>query len=89
MRLAVIPATLLALGTTAGPATAADVTISNYAVPKHPAANLTRAFKAGACSIKLSVKRLPPGKYTLKLTATDAAGNASPATPLNVKVRQS
>jgi plastocyanin len=58
------------------------------AVPKHPAANVTRVFKAGARSVKLSVKRLPPGKYTLRLTATDAAGNASPATPLNVNVRQ-
>ncbi|MEA2469299.1 MAG: hypothetical protein QOE38_297 [Thermoleophilaceae bacterium] len=58
------------------------------AVPKHPSANLTRAFKAGARSVKLSVKTLPPGKWTLKLTATDAAGNASPAAPLKVKVRQ-
>jgi plastocyanin len=57
------------------------------AVPKHPGANATRSFKAGARSIKLSVKTLPPGKYTLKLTATDAAGNASPATPVTVKVR--
>jgi plastocyanin len=56
-------------------------------VPKHPAANVTRAFKAGARSVKLSVKKLPPGKYTVKLSATDAAGNASPATPVKVKVR--
>jgi plastocyanin len=57
------------------------------AVPKHPAANLTRSFKAGARNVKLSVKKLPPGKYTVKLTATDAAGNASPAKPVKVKVR--
>jgi plastocyanin len=57
------------------------------AVPKHPAAGVTRSFKAGARNIKLSVKKLPPGKYTLKLTATDAAGNASPAKSLTVKVR--
>src|SRR4051794_925691 len=45
-------------------------------VPKHPAANLTRSFKAGSRNVKLSVKKLPPGKYTVKLTATDGAGNA-------------
>ena len=56
-------------------------------VAKRPAANVTRSFKAGARSIKLSVKKLPPGKWTLKLTATDAAGNASPAKPVKVKVR--
>src|SRR3954453_17228458 len=63
-----------------------DATVK-LAVPKRPKAGVTRAFKAGAHSIKLSVKQLPPGKYTLKLTATDAAGNASPAKPLKVKVR--
>jgi plastocyanin len=56
-------------------------------VAKHPAANLTRSFKAGARNFRLSVKKLPPGKYTAKLTATDAAGNASPATPVKIKVR--
>jgi plastocyanin len=55
-------------------------------VPKHPGAHVTRSFKAGARSVKLSVKKLPPGKYTVKLTATDAAGNASPVTPVKVKV---
>src|SRR5690349_2139394 len=54
-------------------------------VPKRPKANVKRSFKAGAHSIKLSVKKLPPGKYKLKLTATDAAGNASPAKTLSVK----
>jgi plastocyanin len=63
-----------------------DATVK-LAVPKHPAANVTRSFKAGARNIKLSVKKLPPGKYTVKLTATDAAGNASPAKPVKVKVR--
>lgn len=57
------------------------------AVPKHPGANVTRAGKAGANSVKLSTGKLPPGKYTVKLTATDAAGNASPATPVKVTVR--
>jgi plastocyanin len=57
------------------------------AVPRHPKANTSRSFKAGARTVKLSVKTLPPGKWTLKLTAVDAAGNASPVTPVKVKVR--
>src|SRR3954466_4736139 len=63
-----------------------DATVK-LAVPKRPKAGVTRSFKAGAHSIKLSVKKLPPGKYGLKLTATDAAGNASPAKTLKAKVR--
>src|SRR3954464_14988516 len=63
-----------------------DATVK-LAVPKRPKAGVTRSFKAGAHSIKLSVKKLPPGKYALKLTATDAAGNASPAKTLHVAVR--
>jgi plastocyanin len=65
----------------------AEAATVKLAVPKHPRANITRSFKAGARSVKLSVKKLPPGKYTVKLTATDAAGNASRATPVKVKVR--
>jgi plastocyanin len=56
-------------------------------VPKHSAANTTRTGKAGANTVKLSTKKLPPGKWTVKLTATDAAGNASPAKPVKVTVR--
>jgi plastocyanin len=63
-----------------------DATVK-LAVPKRPKAGVTRSFKAGAHTIKLSVKKLPPGKYKLKLTATDAAGNASPAKTLKAKVR--
>src|SRR3954447_4233792 len=63
-----------------------DATV-RLAVPKRPKAGVTRSFKAGAHSIKLSVKQLPPGKYKLKLTATDAAGNASAPKTLSVKVR--
>ncbi|MEA2441904.1 MAG: hypothetical protein QOH76_3328 [Thermoleophilaceae bacterium] len=56
-------------------------------VPKHAAANTTRSSKKGANTIRLSTKKLPPGKWTVRLTATDAAGNSSPAKPVTVKVR--
>jgi plastocyanin len=62
-----------------------DATVK-LTVPKRPRANVTRSFKAGAHSIKLSVKQLPPGTYKLKLTATDAAGNSASAKTLSVKV---
>ena len=42
-------------------------------------ARATLAGHAGANSTKLSTKKLPPGKYTVSLVATDAAGNASAA----------
>jgi plastocyanin len=45
-----------------------------------PAA-LTRDMTAGAQTVKLSTKRVRPGRYELTLVAADAAGNASgPAT---------
>jgi plastocyanin len=46
----------------------------------------TVAGRSGANSVKLSTKKLPPGKYTLSLVATDAAGNASPPARQSVKV---
>jgi plastocyanin len=57
-------------------------------VPKHKAANVTRAGKAGSNTIKFSTTKLPPGKWTLNLTATDAAGNTSPVKPVTVKVKK-
>ena len=57
-------------------------------VAKHKAANTTRSGKAGSNTIKLSTKKLPPGKWTIRLTATDAAGNSSPAKPVTVRVRR-
>jgi plastocyanin len=57
-------------------------------VAKHPAANLTRAGRAGANTIKLSTRKLPPGKYKVKLTATDGAGNASAPANATVHVRR-
>jgi plastocyanin len=55
--------------------------------PKHKAANVTRAGKAGSNTIKFSTSKLPPGKYTLNVTATDSAGNSSPVKPVTVKVK--
>ena len=55
-------------------------------VPKHKSANVTRSAKAGSNTIKFSTSKLPPGKWTLKLSATDPSGNASPVKPVTVKV---
>jgi len=57
-------------------------------VPKHKAANVTRAGKKGSNTIKFSTSKLPPGKWTLNLTAKDAAGNTSPVKPVTVKVKK-
>src|SRR3954447_23086874 len=57
-------------------------------IPKHKSANVTRAGKAGSNTIKFATSKLPPGKYTLNLSATDAAGNSSPVKPVSVKVKK-
>jgi plastocyanin len=56
-------------------------------VPKHKAANVTRVGKAGLNTINFSTSMLPPGKWTLNVTATDAAGNTSPVKPVKVTVK--
>jgi hypothetical protein len=48
----------------------------------------TLAGHTGANTVKLSAKKLPPGKYTLSITATDAAGNASAPAQAKVKVKR-
>ncbi|HEY0631865.1 MAG TPA: plastocyanin/azurin family copper-binding protein [Thermoleophilaceae bacterium] len=57
-------------------------------VPKHKAANVTRAGKAGSNTISFSTSKLPPGKWTLDLSATDSAGNTSPVKPVKVTVKK-
>src|SRR3954451_12189348 len=57
-------------------------------VPKHKAANVTRAVKAGSNTIKFSTGKLPPGKWTLNLSATDSSGNTSPVKPVTVRVKK-
>src|SRR3954453_11711468 len=57
-------------------------------VPRHKAANVTRAGRAGSNTIKFSTSKLPPGKWTLNLSATDSSGNTSPVKPVTVKVRK-
>lgn len=54
--------------------------------PGRPAATVARAATAGANTIKISPRKLPPGTYKLSLTATDAAGNHSPTAHPKVKV---
>lgn len=55
-------------------------------VKGRPRAAVTRAGKAGSNKITISTRKLPPGKYTVTVAATDAAGNASAPAQANVKV---
>lgn len=58
-------------------------------VPKRGSANVTRAGHAGSNTISFSTSKLPPGTWTLKVSAIDAAGNKSPVKPVTVKVKKS
>lgn len=53
-----------------------------------PKAAVTRALKAGSNSVRISTRKLPPGKYTVNVSATDAAGNASAPAQTKVKVKR-
>jgi plastocyanin len=57
-------------------------------VPGRPKASTTRAGKLGSNTVRISTRKLPPGKYTVELTATDAAGNASEPAEAKVRVRK-
>jgi plastocyanin len=57
-------------------------------VPKRASANVTRAGHKGSNTINFSTSKLPPGKWTLKVSATDAAGNTSPVKPVTVTVKK-
>src|SRR4051795_797381 len=46
-----------------------------------------RQAKAGKRTVKLSLKRVPRGSYTVKLVATDAAGNKSSVAKRTFKVK--
>src|SRR5256714_10834172 len=46
-------------------------------VPKHNGANVTRSAKAGSNTIKFSTSKLPPGKWSLNLSPTDASRDTS------------
>ncbi|MEA2466789.1 MAG: Internalin domain, partial [Thermoleophilaceae bacterium] len=48
----------------------------------------TLAGHTGANTVKLSTRKLPPGRYTLAITATDAAGNASAPAHAKVTVKR-
>ena len=70
--------------------TTVKFTLSEDAQVKIATGSKTRATLAGHAgpnSAKLSTKKLPPGKYTLTITATDAAGNASVPAQAKVTVK--
>ncbi|HEX8102935.1 MAG TPA: hypothetical protein VF533_09995, partial [Solirubrobacteraceae bacterium] len=46
-----------------------------------------RAVKAGRSTLKVSTKRLKRGRYRLRITAKDAAGNTAAAKTVKVRVR--
>jgi plastocyanin len=48
---------------------------------------LTRQGTAGKNVVRVSRRRVRPGRYTLRLVATDAAGNASPQAKTSFRVR--
>jgi plastocyanin len=73
-----------------GKATSVRFTLTEAGQVKITAGGKTRATvagKVGANVVKLSTKKLPPGKYTLNVTATDPAGNASAPAKTSVKVK--
>src|SRR3954453_23700178 len=74
-----------------GKPTTVRFSLSEDASVKIAAGGKTRATVAGHSgtnTVKLSTKKLPPGKYTLSVTATDAAGNASLPAKAPVKVKR-
>jgi plastocyanin len=56
--------------------------------PGRKGATVTRAAHSGTNTVKLSARRLPPGRYRLRLSATDAAGNGSPTLHARVTVKR-
>ena len=64
-----------------------DATLK-LSVRGRPAASTTKTGKAGANKLLISTRKLPPGRWTVKLTATDAAGNASAPASAKVTVRR-
>ena len=74
-----------------GKPTTVRFSLSEDATVKIAASGKTRATVAGHAgpnTVKISTKKLAPGKYTLVVTATDAAGNASLAAKTPVKVKR-
>jgi plastocyanin len=48
---------------------------------------IERDVPAGASTVRLSAKRVPPGRYAVTVVATDAAGNASGPAKASLRVR--
>jgi plastocyanin len=57
-------------------------------VKGRPKATTTKAGKAGTNKLTLSTRELPPGKYTVTVTATDSGGNTSAPVKRGVKVKK-
>jgi plastocyanin len=53
----------------------------------HSPKPLTKAMRFGANKLSLSPKRVPQGRYTLTLEATDGSGNSSPLKTAKFRVR--
>jgi plastocyanin len=71
--------------------TSVSFRLSEDARVKITARGKTRATlsgHAGANTVKISTKKLPPGKYTVAVAATDAAGNASAPAHTKVTVKR-
>jgi plastocyanin len=74
-----------------GKPTTVRFTLSEAGPVKIASGGKTRATAAGTVgsnSVKLSTKKLGPGKHTLSVTATDAAGNASAPAKVTVRVKR-
>lgn len=57
-------------------------------VARRKKATVERDLKAGPNTLKLSTRKLPPGKWKVALTATDASGNVSKRATVKVTVRR-
>jgi plastocyanin len=51
-------------------------------------ATTTKELNAGAHTVKISTRKLPPGKWSVSITATDGAGNTSAPIKRSVRVKK-
>ena len=65
-----------------------EASVVKLTVKGRPKATVSTSMNAGPNKLSISTKRLPPGKYTVKVVATDAAGNASAPAQTTAKVKR-